>query len=63
MRRYRILRRSDRRGIESHDTLPAAEHALEILNTHEEKYGRGKDYYVLEDTRPQSSPANSTKED
>ena len=59
--RYVILRRGDRQFCESWDTLPQAERALEILNTHEENCGRGKDYWFIEDREAKGSPAN-TKE-
>jgi len=35
-------------AIESHDTEAAARHALDVLNAHEARNGRGENYYRLE---------------
>lgn len=47
--KFFIVRSSDNKAIESHQERAAAEHALVVLNEHEEKNGRGANYYRIEE--------------
>jgi hypothetical protein len=49
MRQRYVITRSvpGHRALESHDTLEQAEKALKILNAHEQRNGRGTNYWQI----------------